>query len=59
VSITSFGDKPLDEVLVEEDFKRVMPIHPTPAQPGTGSSNLNQRFQPQKLLIIMPIHEIQ
>ena len=35
VLITAFGDKPLEEALAQEDFKRVMPISPTSARPGT------------------------
>ena len=35
VLITGFAGKPLNEVMAEEDFKRVMPIRPTPAHPET------------------------
>jgi hypothetical protein len=35
VLITGFDGKPLNEVMAEEEFKRVMPITPTPAQLGT------------------------
>ena len=36
VLITAFSDKPLERALAQDDFKRVMPISPTPAQDGTG-----------------------
>jgi hypothetical protein len=37
VLITAFADKPLAEVLAPEEFKRVIPISPTPALPGSTS----------------------
>jgi len=37
VLITGFGGQPLDEVMAEEEFKRVMPIRPTPSLPGTAA----------------------
>jgi hypothetical protein len=38
VLITGFGGQPLDEVMAKEEFKRVMPIHPTPSLPGIAAS---------------------
>ena len=37
--ITGFAGKPLNEVMAEEEFKRVMPIRPTPVVPGTADSH--------------------
>jgi hypothetical protein len=37
VLITGFGGLPLDEVMAEEEFKRVMPICPTPSLRGTAA----------------------
>ncbi|KAK5670824.1 hypothetical protein QVD99_002593 [Batrachochytrium dendrobatidis] len=37
VLITGFDGKPLNEVMAEEEFKRVMPIRPTPSLPGTAT----------------------
>ena len=37
VLITGFGGRPLDEVMAKEEFKRVMPICPTPPLPGTAT----------------------
>ena len=35
VLVTGFDGKPLNEVMAEEEFKRVIPIDPTPSYPGT------------------------
>jgi hypothetical protein len=37
VLITGFDGKPLNEVMAEEEFKRVIPIRPTPSLPGTAA----------------------
>ena len=37
VLITGFDGKPLGEVMAEEEFKRVMPIRPTPSLSGTAA----------------------
>lgn len=37
VLITGFNGQPLGDVMAEEEFKRVMPIHPTPSKPGTAT----------------------
>lgn len=37
VLITGFDGKPLGEVMAEEEFKRVMPIHPTTSLSGTAA----------------------
>jgi hypothetical protein len=37
VLITGLDNQPLDEVMAKEEFKRVMPISPTPSLPGTAS----------------------
>jgi hypothetical protein len=36
VLITGFDGKPLNEVMAESEFKRIIPISPTATHPGTG-----------------------
>lgn len=38
VLITGFDGKPLNEVMAESEFKRVIPIFPTATHPGTGTA---------------------
>jgi hypothetical protein len=38
VLITGFDGKPLNEVMAEEELKRVIPIFPTATHPGTGTA---------------------
>ena len=41
VLITGFNGKALDQVMAEEEFKRLMPISPTPSLPGTAATPIN------------------